>query len=125
MFSSLSRKRVLVLLILTSLLLITLDRRDNAVINRARDGFQQALKPFDTEPDAIAKPIARAWYGISNYDRLDKENQALRDQLDAQKGAEVAAKAVVYGYQAVLELYQLSKDYPHVMATVTGPAPSN
>ncbi|MEO5898725.1 MAG: rod shape-determining protein MreC [Ilumatobacteraceae bacterium] len=125
MFSSLSRKRVFVLLILTSLLLITLDRRDNAVIDRARDGFHTALKPFDTAADAIAKPIARAWYGITNYDRLDKENEALRDQLDAQKGAEVAAKAVVYGYQAVLELYQLSKDYPHVMSRVTGPAPSN
>jgi len=125
MFSSLSRKRVFVLLILTSLLLITLDRRNNAVIDRVRDGFHTALKPFDTAADAIAKPIARAWYGISNYDRLDKENQALHDQLDAQKGAEVAAKAVVYGYQAVLELYQLSKDYPHVMSRVTGPAPSN
>lgn len=113
------------LLILTSLLLITLDRRDNAVIDRARNGFQTALKPFDTAADAIAKPIARAWYGVSNYDRLEKENHALRDQLDAQKGAEVAAKAVVYGYQAVLQLYQLSKDYPHVMSRVTGPAPSN
>jgi rod shape-determining protein MreC len=125
MFSSLSRKRVFVLLILTSLLLITLDRRDNAVINRARDSFQQVLKPFDTAADAIARPISRAWYGISNYGDLEQENEALRDQLDAQKGAEVAAKAVVYGYQAVLELYQLSKDYPHVMARVTGPAPSN
>lgn len=125
MFSSLSRRRVFVLLILTSLLLITLDRRNNVVIDRVRDGFHTALKPFDTAADAIAKPIARAWYGINNYDRLDKENQALHDQLDAQKGAEVAAKAVVYGYQAVLELYQLSKDYPHVMSRVTGPAPSN
>ena len=40
MFSSLSRKRVFVLLILTSLLLITLDRRNNAVIDKARTGFQ-------------------------------------------------------------------------------------
>jgi rod shape-determining protein MreC len=125
MFSSLSRKRVFVLLILTCLLLITLDRRNNTVIDKTRTAFQQVLKPFDTAADAISRPIARAWYGISNYGHLEKENEELRDQLDAQKGAEVSAKAVVYGYQSVLELYQLSKDYAHVMARVTGPAPSN
>jgi cell shape-determining protein MreC len=125
MFSSLSRKRVFVLLILTSLLLITLDRRNNVVIDKVRTGFQTALKPFDTAADAIARPIARAWNGISDYDRLEKENQALRDQLDAQKGAQVTAEASVLQYQAIVDLYELSKDYPHVMARVTGDAPSN
>src|SRR6478609_6955206 len=125
MFSSLSRKRVFVLLILTSLLLITLDRRNNAVIDKARTGFQTALKPFDAAADAIARPIARTWNGISDYDRLEKEKQALRDQLDAQKGAEVTARAAVLQYQAIVDLYELSKDYPHVMARVTGEAPSN
>ena len=125
MFSSLSRKRVFVLLVLTSLLLITLDRRNNVVIDRVRSGFQTALQPFDTAADAIARPIARAWDGITDYDRLEKENQALRDQLDAAKGAEITAQASVLQYQAVLDLYELSKDYPHVMARVTGDAPSN
>ncbi|MFT3854113.1 MAG: rod shape-determining protein MreC [Ilumatobacteraceae bacterium] len=120
-----SRKRVFVLLILTSLLLISLDRRNNAVIDKVRTGFQTALKPFDTAADAIARPIARAWDGITDYDRLEKENQALQDQLDAAKGAEITARASVLQYQAVLDLYELSKDYPHVMARVTGDAPSN
>ena len=83
------------------------------------------MKPFDTAAEAIARPIARAWDGISNYDRVEKENQALRDQLDAQKGAEVTARAAVLQYQAIVDLYELSKDYPHVMARVTGEAPSN
>jgi rod shape-determining protein MreC len=125
MFSSLSRKRVFVLLILTSLLLITLDRRNNVVIDKVRTGFQTALRPFDTAADAIARPIVRAWNGVSDYDRLEKENQALRDQLDTQKGAEITARASVLQYQAIVDLYELSKDYPHVMARVTGDAPSN
>ena len=78
MFSSLSRKRVFVLLILTSLLLITLDRRNNVVIDKVRTGFQTALTPFDTAAEAIARPIARTWNGITDYDRLEKENQALQ-----------------------------------------------
>jgi rod shape-determining protein MreC len=125
MFSSLSRKRVLVLLILTSLLLITLDRRDNVVIDKVRTGFQTVLKPFDAASEAIARPIARTWNGITDYDRLEKENQALRDQIAAQKGAEVTARASVLQYQAIVDLYELSKAYPHVMARVTGDAPSN
>jgi cell shape-determining protein MreC len=125
MFSSLSRKRVFVLLILTSLLLITLDRRNNVVIDKVRTGFQTVLKPFDAASEAIARPIARTWNGITDYDRLEKENQALRDQLDAQKGAEVTARASVLQYQAIIDLYELSKAYPHVMARVTGDAPSN
>ncbi len=125
MFSSLSRKRVFVLLILTSLLLITLDRRNNVVIDKVRTGFQTALRPFDTAADAIARPIARTWDGVTDYDRLEKENQALRDQLDAQKGAEVTARASELQYQAIVDLYELSKNYPHVMARVTGEAPSN
>ena len=75
--------------------------------------------------EAIARPIARAWNGVSDYDRLERENQALRDQLDAQKGAEVTARAAVLQYQAIVDLYELSKDYSHVMARVTGEAPSN
>ncbi|MEO6158826.1 MAG: rod shape-determining protein MreC, partial [Ilumatobacteraceae bacterium] len=125
MFSSLSRKRIIALVILTSLLLITLDRRHNPVIDRVRSGFQAVLQPFDTAAEAISKPIARAWYGVTNYDSLERENEALRDQLDAQKGAEVVAKSVIYQSQELLQLYQLAQNYKHQFGRVVGAAPSN
>ena len=109
MLSRLSRRRVVVLLILTSLLLITLDRRgNNAIIDKARQAFAVVLRPFDVAADAVSKPIANAWYGITHYDDVKDENEALRDQLENQKGAEIEAQTAITKYYELLKLYRLN-----------------
>lgn len=128
MFSSLSRRRVVVLLILTSLLLITLDRRgNNPVIDRARQAFAVVLRPFDIAAEAVSKPIANAWYGITNYDNLRAENEALHDQVEHQKGAEIEAQTDITKFYELLKLYRLTSvhNYKSVIAVVVGEAPSN
>lgn len=127
MFSNLSRWRVFVLLVLTCLLFVTLDRRGNAVIERARSGFDTVLHPFDTAVDAIAKPIANVWFAISNYDDLQDENARLRDQLDSQRGAEVEARAAILEYYELLKVNRLTAagNFPRVAGRVIGLAPSN
>jgi cell shape-determining protein MreC len=126
--SSLSRRRVVVLLILTSLLLITLDRRsNNAVIDKARQAFAVVLRPFDIAAEAVSKPIANAWYGITNYDNLRAENEALHDQVEHQKGAEIEAQTAITKFYELLRLYRLTSvhSYKSVIAQVVGEAPSN
>jgi rod shape-determining protein MreC len=126
--SSLSRRRVVVLLILTSLLLITLDRRGhNAVIDKARQGFAVIMRPFDITADAVSKPIANAWYGITHYDDLKAENEALKDQIEHEKGAEIEAQTAITKYYELLKLYHLTSvhSYKSVIAQVVGEAPSN
>jgi rod shape-determining protein MreC len=128
MLSSLSRRRVVVLLILTSLLLITLDRRgNNAFIDKARQTFSVILRPFDIAADAVSKPIANAWYGITNYDDLRAENEALHDQVEHQKGAEIEAQTAITKFYELLRLYRLTSvhSYKSVIAQVVGEAPSN
>jgi rod shape-determining protein MreC len=128
MLSRLSRRRVVVLLILTSLLLITLDRRsNNAIIDKARQAFAVVLRPFDVAADAVTKPIANAWYGITHYDDVKDENEALRDQLENQKGAEIEAQTAITKYYELLKLYRLNSvhNYKSVFAQVVGEAPSN
>ena len=128
MLSSLSRRRVVVLLILTSLLLITLDRRgNNIVIDRARQAFAVIIRPFDVAADAVATPIANAWYGITNYDDLVAENEALLDQVEHQKGAEIEAQTAITKFYELLKLYRLTSvhSYKSVIAQVVGEAPSN
>jgi rod shape-determining protein MreC len=126
--SSLSRRRVVVLLILTSLLLITLDRRgNNAVIDKARQAFAVVLRPFDIAAEAVSKPVANAWYGITNYDNLRSENEALHDQVEHQKGAEIEAQTAITKFYELLRLYRLTSvhSYKSVIAQVVGEAPSN
>lgn len=128
MLSSLSRRRVVVLLILTSLLLITLDRRsNNAVIDKARQTFAVIMRPFDVAVEAVSKPIANAWHGITNYDELSAENEALRDQVERQKGAEIEAQTAITKFYELLKLYRLTSvhNYKSVIAQVVGEAPSN
>jgi len=128
MLSRLSRRRVVVLLILTSLLLITLDRRgNNAIIDKARQAFAVVLRPFDVAAEAVSKPIANAWYGITHYDDVKDENEALRDQLENQKGAEIEAQTAITKYYELLKLYRLNSvhNYKSVFAQVVGEAPSN
>jgi rod shape-determining protein MreC len=124
----LSRRRVVVLLILTSLLLITLDRRsNNAFIDKARQAFAVILRPFDIAADAVSKPIANAWYGITNYDDLKAENEALTDKVEHQKGAEIEAQTAITKFYELLKLYRLTSvhNYKSVIAQVVGEAPSN
>jgi rod shape-determining protein MreC len=126
--SSLSRRRVVVLLILTSLLLITLDRRgNNVVIDKSRQAFSVIIRPFDIAAEAVSKPIANAWYGITNYDNLKSENEALHDQVEHQRGAEIEAKTAINIANDLLKLNRLTsvRNIKGVAAQVIGEAPSN
>jgi rod shape-determining protein MreC len=124
---SMGRRRVIVLLILTSILLITLDQRGNAVIDRTRDAFSLVLEPFDAAADTISRPVVNAWNGIANYDDLRRENEALREQIDNQTGAEVQARAAILEYQDLLLLNRLlgTSSYPSATAQVVGARTNN
>jgi rod shape-determining protein MreC len=124
---SMGRRRIIVLLVLTSILLITLDTRGNAVIDRARSVLSLAISPFDAAARTISRPVINAWNGIANYDELRRENEALRAEIDTQRGAEIEARAAINEYQELLTLNRLlgSGSYPTVTAQVQGARPSN
>ena len=127
MFSSLSRRRVLLLVVLTCVLLITLDKRGNPVIDHARSLFARVMQPFDTATRAVSLPVERAWNGITNYDDLAHQNDALRDQLEHLLGNDVEARSAVLEYRELLKINQLTSkfQYKTVVAQVVGESPSN
>jgi rod shape-determining protein MreC len=127
MFSSLSRRRVGVLVVRTCLLLITLTRNGNPVADRLRSVVATVLRPLDTAVEAIALPLERAWNGISNYDDLERENDALRNQIAQMQGTDVEAQSAIIEYRQLLNVLQLTSkfDYPTVTAQVVGESPSN
>ena len=121
------RRRVIALLLLSSILLITLDIRGSAAIDRLRSGFSLVLSPFDTAARAASRPVINAWQGITNYDDLLRENERLRERIAQQRGAEIEARAAIIESQALLQLNQLigPSNYPNVVAQVQGASPSN
>ena len=127
MFSSLSRRRVILLVVLTCMLFITLDKRGNPVIDGARSVFARLLRPVDIAAEAIFLPIERAWYGVTNYSDLQDENAQLRDQIEAMKGTEIEARSAVLQLRELLKLQQLTSKwtFDYVAAEVVGDSPSN
>ena len=124
---SLGRRRVIALLFLSSILLITLDIRGSAAIDRLRSGFALLLSPFDTAARAVSRPIINAWRGVNEYDDLLRENERLRERIAQQRGAEIESRAAILEYQELLQLNRLVGlgGYPKVVAQVQGASPSN
>ena len=127
MFFSLSRRRVVVLVVLTCLILITLDRQGNPVIDKVRSAMSLVLRPFDTAVEAMALPIERAWNGIVDYDDVRRENEALRDQLAQMRGNDIEAQSAILEYRELLKVNQLASKFQYdvVAAQVVGQSPSN
>jgi rod shape-determining protein MreC len=101
------RRRVIIALLLTGALLLTLDLRGNPVLDTVRDGFSRAMAPVEQATDVVTTPVQRAWSSFSNYDDLERENQALRDEIDRQRGTQAAAEASIIDYQLLLALNNL------------------
>ena len=91
-----TRRRTLVLLILTCVLFLTLSQHGNGTIDKARTGFSYVFRPFKGMARAGTRPIRNAWRGMTNYDELEKENLELRDQLARQAGNSAAASRIFW-----------------------------
>lgn len=127
MFSGLSRRRILLLVVLTCVLLITLDKRGNPIIDRTRSVFARIVQPIDTATEAIALPLERVWNGIANYDDVQSQNEALWDQIQHMKGDDVEAQSAILEYRELLKLNQLTSKFQYGTraAQVVGASPSN
>ncbi|MDQ3352732.1 MAG: rod shape-determining protein MreC, partial [Actinomycetota bacterium] len=122
-----ARRRLIIALLLTSVLLVTLDLRGSSILDTLRNGFQQAMDPLESAADVVARPVRNAWRGITLYDELAKENEELRNQVEQQRADQISARAAVVEFQSLLELNNLPSlgDIPTITARVIGETPSN
>jgi len=104
---SVGRKRVILALLLTTILLLTLDLRGNPIIDAGREGFARVMGPVETATEVVTNPIERVWNGITNYDDLERENIALQEQVDRLIGTQAAAEAAVIEGKELQALYSL------------------
>ena len=104
---SVGRRRVILALLLTSALLLTLDLRGNPFVDRARDVMGRVVDPVESAVGVVTTPLERAWNGVVNFDELERENQALQDELDRLIGTQAAAEAAVLQAQEILALNNL------------------
>lgn len=124
---SFTRRRIIALLALTSLILITLDLRDSGVTNGLRDAFAVVFRPIESATRVVTNPIRSTWNGIVNYDDLAEENRRLKDLVARQEGAAIANIAGIREAQELLALNGLPTlaGIESCTAQVVGSTPSN
>lgn len=117
----------LILLVLASLTVLTLDYRDTGPVQGLRSVAGTVFSPFEGIGDAIASPFRDAWRGIFSYDDLEDENRELQRRLDAVVGDEVEGRAA---QEELAELQRMTNlpvpdDIEQLVAQVTsGPLTS-
>jgi len=124
---SVGRRRIVIVLLLSSVLLLTLDLRGSAVLDRVRDAAAVAMTPVETAVDVVTSPVERAWESYTNYDELERENEALRERLARIEGSQAAAEAAIIDAQRIRELNELPSlaGIPTAVAEVVGASANN
>lgn len=123
-----SRSRfTLILLILTSITLLTLDFRGFAPLDRARSSVLTAFAPVGDFGSRVFRPVGDAWNGAFNHDELQAENDHLREQLDELSGQLTTDEVARQSLKQLLEQadIQFVGDIPTAKARVVSGAISN
>jgi rod shape-determining protein MreC len=120
---------VLLLVVLTSVTLITLDRRngDAGALGSVGRAAHTLVSPVERGVDAVARPVGDWFDGVFSAGSLEDENQRLRNRIAQLEGEARTSKS------AVLELEQLkhatdlpvNSDVPRVVARVVNGSPGN
>lgn len=93
----------IVVLVLFSITVLTLDFRDVGVVQDARHAVGSALSPVQGAADFVATPFQNTWNGVTRYDDLADENRALQAQVDELEGLMARNEDVAVQYEQLLE----------------------
>jgi hypothetical protein len=101
---SFTRRRAILLLSLTSVILITMDLRGSSVINFTRSAFGVVFRPIESATKVVTRPLGNAWNGITHYNEVVEENNRLNDLVAFSEGSTISAIASVREAQELLSL---------------------
>jgi rod shape-determining protein MreC len=123
------RRSVLILLVLTSITLITVDARGNngGVTRTVRDAARDAMAPVQEAVDDILSPVADWFDGVTQSADLKDENRVLREQLAEARGEAARSRGARREIRELRRLADLpyAPDLPGVDAQVIAGSPGN
>ena len=117
----------MVLLVITSFVLITLDERGSGVIDSARSAAQDVVLPIQNVVDDAIQPAVNFFDGLGRANELQEENAALKNQnakLQSEVEAGKAAVAENEDLKQALDIPQI-EDYDGVVASVVSGSVDN
>lgn len=122
-----SRRRAILVLALTSVMLITLDMQGSGFASGLRSVFGGFFRPVEGVVRVVTNPISSVWHAMADYDDVLDENKRLRDLVARQEGAAVANIATLREAQELLALNGLPTlaGIDSCTAQVVGESPTN
>jgi rod shape-determining protein MreC len=117
----------LILLILTSITLLTLDFRGFTPLNSVRSAVLDAFEPVGNFASETLRPVGDAWNGAFDYDNVKSENEALRQRVDELEGQITSGDVAKQSLQQLLEQVDIPfvGDIPTAGARVVSGAVAN
>ena len=120
---------LLLLLVLTSITVITVDVRGggSGVLESFREAARDAFAPVQRVTDRATAPVGDFFNGIFRYGHVKSENARLRRQLAQARGAQAGAVSAERELQELTAINKLSfaEAIPAVAARVVATSPSN
>lgn len=117
----------LLLLVLTSLTVLTLDFRGSGVVDDLRGVASTIFSPLGDATASVTEPFTDAWNGAFGYSELEEENDRLRDQISAMEGDAAAAEDAIREMDELADLRGISRytEIPTIAARVIGGSLTN
>jgi len=92
------------LLLLSAVLLLTLDSRGSGPVQSARSAVLSVLSPLGSAASTVVSPFRDAWNSAFDQGDLKKENETLREENDRLKGDVTANSIAKEQLQQLLQL---------------------
>lgn len=121
------RRPILVLLVITSLALITLDTGGNGIITSVRHTARDAISPVQGVVEDGFNPIQNVFDGVTKVDSLREQNARLKARITELEGSMSQERAIgeqVSELELLLDLPNI-EDATGVVARVIGGPPGN
>ncbi len=123
------RRTILILLVLTSITLITLDTRggDTGIGGTVRNAARDAFAPVQSGVDDLISPIGDWWDGVTRAGDIKRENRRLRRELQAAQGQVHNARAALREIEQLKAIAHLpfAPTIPGVDAQIVVGSPGN
>ena len=114
-------RSTIVLLVLTAVTLLTLDGRDFGPLETLQDGLRDVVAPVRDAADAVVSPVGNVWNGITDYDAVTAENEALRAEVERLRGQGILDEAALSELEALRAEAGLDvDDYETLLVEVVG-----
>ena len=101
------RRLTLVLLVITSLVLISLDERGSGILDSVRSAAQDVISPVQGVVDDVVNPAADFFDSLGRADELDAENAKLRRQIAELEGEVERSRAAVAENENLRDVFDI------------------